>query len=176
MSVSLEPFDEARHSVEVITELLHKAYARLQAMGFNYTATNQDASVTLKRLKAGMAFVALDQQEIVGTITYYEAPYSSVGTWYQRQDVGIFGQFAVKPECQGQGIGSRLLETVEALARSRGKTELALDTSEGATHLRQFYERHGYRDVEFLQWPGKTYRSVVMTKRLAESSGKKNQE
>lgn len=43
---------------------------------------------------------------------------------------------------------------------------MALDTAEPAQHLRDWYTSLGYRLVDYAQWPGKTYRSVIMSKRL----------
>jgi len=56
------------------------------------------------------------------------------------------------------------------LGISSGATELALDTSEGADHLIAWYERKGFRFVEYAQWKGKSYRSVIMSKMLQQSS------
>ena len=56
------------------------------------------------------------------------------------------------------------------LAISNGAAELALDTSEGADHLIAWYERIGFRIVEYAQWKGKRYRSVIMSKTLQENT------
>jgi hypothetical protein len=57
-----------------------------------------------------------------------------------------------------------LLGEVERLAISDGKTELALDTSEGAAHLLDYYAKKGYREVERVRWDVVNYGSVVMSK------------
>lgn len=44
--------------------------------------------------------------------------------------------------------------------------ELALDTAEQAQHLIALYAGFGYRHVGFVQWPGKVYRSFVLSKAL----------
>jgi predicted N-acetyltransferase YhbS len=72
----------------------------------------------------------------------------------------------VSPNEQGRGIGSRLIAEVERRSKQAGATELALDTAEPAQHLVDYYGRRGYRFVEHAQWTGKTYRSVIMSKRL----------
>jgi hypothetical protein len=43
---------------------------------------------------------------------------------------------------------------------------MAVDTAEPATHLVAWYARLGYRPVETVQWRGKKYRSVIMSKTL----------
>ena len=62
------------------------------------------------------------------------------------------------------------MDRAEARAAEKGVEHLAGDTSEGATHLIRYYERRGYRVVEKVRWPGKTYESVVISKPLARAS------
>ena len=149
-----------------ITALLHAAYARLAEMGLRYTATHQSDEVTLKRLLRGFPFVAEIDGEIVATVTLYACdPESSCG-WYRRPEVYSFGQFGVRPDEQGRGLGSRLMRLMEDEARKRGAEELALDTAEGAHHLRDWYGRCGYREVERVDWSSTNYISVILSKTL----------
>lgn len=60
-----------------------------------------------------------------------------------------------------------LLNHAEGWAVQRGFGELAIDTAEQATDLIEFYTSLGYRPVGWVQWPGKVYRSVVLSKRLS---------
>lgn len=41
-----------------------------------------------------------------------------------------------------------------------------MDTAEQAAHLIKRYTGLGYAPVGFVQWPGKVYRSVVLSKPL----------
>jgi len=45
-------------SREELTELLHRAYAELGALGFRYRAVDQDVEMTRKRLTRGECYVA----------------------------------------------------------------------------------------------------------------------
>ena len=154
-------------SVEDLTDLLHRAYAVLGAMGLNYTAVDQTCEVTRKRLASGTALVAVDADgRIVGTALFH-APSSEGGSpWLRRPEVAHVAQFAVEPALQKHGIGSRLMGTVEDMARAAGARELALDTAEPALHLIDWYGRRGYRVIEYAQWRGKRYRSAIMSKTL----------
>jgi hypothetical protein len=58
------------------------------------------------------------------------------------------------------------MEVVEQRAADLGATELALDTSEAATHLIRFYANRRYRFIEHIQHEGKNYRSSVFSKTL----------
>lgn len=170
---TLRPLRDTDSLVE-LTALLHAAYASLAAQGWNFTAVNQSVEVTRQRLADAQAFVAERDGRLVGTVavrgpkpvgeTYIgdETPplYTTPGT-------AILAQLGVHPDCRGLGLGERLIEAAEGWARAQGFTQIALDTAEPATALRQRYERRGYRTVGGVQWQGKTYASVLMVKHLA---------
>jgi GNAT superfamily N-acetyltransferase len=149
-----------------MTALLNEAYARLGAMGFNYTAVDQTEEVTRERIARGDCLVAMAAGVLVGTIMFHAPGRSKGCPCYERADVATIGQFGVLPNHQGDGIGTRLLRAAEQLAVAADARELALDTSEGADHLVAWYGREGFRFVEHVQWQGKTYRSVIMSKVL----------
>lgn len=156
-----------------ITELLHAAYAPLARMGFRYLATHQDDATTLRRLQDGLSFLAERDGTIVGTITLRPPQSQSSCHWYRQASVYSFGQFAVRSDLHRCGIGRTLLDHVIAIAPTRGATELALDTAEGATHLRQWYERLGFRFVEHVSWDETNYRSVVLSRSLEVPNGRR---
>jgi GNAT superfamily N-acetyltransferase len=154
-----------------ITRLLQEAYAPLAAMGLRYTATHQDDATTLRRLTRGFPFVAELEGEIVATVTLYptESAPGACCRWYAEPGVFSFGQFAVHPDLQRQGLGAQLIRMLENEALARGATELALDTAEPAVHLRSWYEKLGFRFIELADWSTTNYRSVILSKTLAPS-------
>ncbi|MCD4709011.1 MAG: GNAT family N-acetyltransferase [Candidatus Sabulitectum sp.] len=154
-------------SLEELTALLHRSYRCLLDLGFRYVASYQDMKRTKRRLDKGDTFVAVYKGLITGTITLRRMDSTSGSPWYKRDDVTSFGQFAVDPDFQGRGIGTALLNTVEEAARTWKVREIALDTAEGAKHLRLFYERRGYRFIEFVNWSVTNYRSVILSKTLS---------
>jgi hypothetical protein len=54
-------------SLGELTALLHRAYGELGAMGFRYKAVDQNVSLTRTRIANGECYVAIRDQEIVGT-------------------------------------------------------------------------------------------------------------
>jgi GNAT superfamily N-acetyltransferase len=78
--------------------------------------------------------------------------------------VGLEGEAVcnlfVAPDEQGRGIGQKLLEHVEALAKEEGLTGLSLDSSLTAVG---FYERLGYRKTGE-QNAGRLGRTIRMEK------------
>jgi GNAT superfamily N-acetyltransferase len=156
----------ANDSLEEITAVLHRAYARLAAMGFNYTAADQDVETTRKRFDGGQGFVAIDNEKIVGTIVVQPSKPTSPCAYYRHAHVASIHQFGIEPTRQGAGIGRALIAKCEQWARENGFVEIALDTAEQATHLIALYAKLGYEQRDFVQWEGKVYRSVVMSKSL----------
>jgi len=159
--------------MQELTELLHRAYARLAEMGFRYYATHQTAEVTAQRCKAGETFVAECDGKLVGTITLRfsqdpkpNAQRPTLPAWYTKPGIMIFGQFAVEPALQSTGLGSQLLQLVENRAKELQARELACDTAEGAAHLTDFYQKRGYRKVDEVQWETVNYKSVILSKTL----------
>ncbi len=166
----------SRDSLVALTALLNRAYAPLLARGLNFTASTQDVHTTRRRSADGQCLVADCGGVVVGTVTAC-GPYDEreVGTrtdvpWYRDPDIAHLQQFAVDTAFQRQGIGRLLVAAGERWAQERGFGSVALDTAEPATELIAMYRRLGYSAVGFMQWPGKTYRSVVMRKRLGQSA------
>lgn len=165
----------ARDSLAALTALLHRAYAPLAAAGLNFTAATQDTATTARRAAEGQCFVAVQDGQVVGTVTVAgpyaenEAPWAAGVPWFRERHTAHFHQFAVDPGLQGQGLGRRLVARVERWALEHGYRRMALDTAEPAAALRGLYTRLGYADVGQVQWEGKLYRSVIMLKTLDRS-------
>lgn len=61
-------------------------------------------------------------------------------------EAAYFGMFAVDPECQGGGIGKRVLAEAERLAREEWAcTDMRMTVIEQRDELIAWYERRGYR-------------------------------
>lgn len=155
-------------SIAKLTHLLHRAYAELGAMGLNYTAVDQSPEVTAQRIQGGSCFVAEWSGELVGTVLAKPSDPDSDCDYFTRQDVASLRQFGVEPAFRGKGIGLALIDACEQWARKMGFRELALDTAVPAAHLVALYTRLGYTRVGSVQWPGKVYESVVMSKVLVD--------
>jgi ribosomal protein S18 acetylase RimI-like enzyme len=154
--------------VSDITMLLHRAYKPLSDAGLKFVASWQDDDRTLKRIKTGRCFLLINDKKIAGTITYY-APDKSRTDWpelYKQDKVAHFGQFAVDPSLQKQGMGNMLLDHLERFAISEGDDTIAFDTAETAYSLINYYRKRGYSFADYHQWNDTNYRSVLMKKSL----------
>ena len=58
------------------------------------------------------------------------------------------GKLAVAPDCLGQGIGRRLMQAVEDLARSSGKVAIELQTRIELTGNHAAFARLGFHETE----------------------------
>ena len=159
-------YAQPEDDVDLITAMLHEAYAPLAAQGLRFLATHQDAETTKRRMGKGETILALDAGAVVGTITLKTSDKTTGSGFYDRPEVAGFGQFAVRPSHQGAGIGSTLLDLVEQRARDLDVEILALDTSEHAAHLIALYRAKGYAFVEYTQWRDVNYRSMIFAKPL----------
>ncbi len=163
--IVIRPLEET-DSLKELTELLHRAYSALAEMGLRYVATYQDVETTRRRVARGTCFVAKGDGCLVGTITYYGPDSPKMSEWGQGDGVAHIGQLGVEPSLQRSGIGTRLVHFAENFARSEGATSIGLDTAEPARHLIEWYERLGYRFVQYADWDVTNYRSVIMRKQL----------
>jgi GNAT superfamily N-acetyltransferase len=102
-----------------------------------YLAEMADAAA---RAAEGVLLVAVEDGEVVGTVTLYLAP----GSMQWRPDDAMFRLLAVDPAARGRGIGRALLEACLERARAAGKPRMALHTTEWMVTARAMYERAGF--------------------------------
>ena len=160
-------------SLDELTSMLHRAFARLGRMGLNCTSFDQSVETTAQRVRLGECYVAVGDGRLIGTVTLHEPDGRSGVRWYRRPDVASLHQFAVDPSHQGTGCGKALLLVAQRWASVHGCCELALDTPAPASHLIAFYASQGFRVVEHVQLQGKSYRSAVLSKRIDAPTAKR---
>jgi GNAT superfamily N-acetyltransferase len=159
----------AEDNLETITILLNQSYKRLYDMGLHYVAANQDLHTTRKRIEdAHTCFVGILEGHIIATLALYEPkPSSKSCAWYNQGHVAKIGQFAVREDLQGYGIGSHMMTLAENQARKiKNVKSLALDTAETAHHLVDFYKKRGYEYIEKVSWKSTNYESLILSKSL----------
>ena len=157
-------------SFDELTALLHRAFAPLARMGLTCGCIAQSAATTALRAARGTCFVALQGRRIVGTLTVERPDPAHELAWYRRPRTASAHQFGVEPGAQHRGLGTQLLDEAERWAGTQGYTELALDTPRRARHLVDWYRAHGFTPVDDVRHAGKTYRSVVLGKPIAETA------
>lgn len=158
--------------VPELTRLLHRAYAELGRAGLNFTAVDQDETTTLRRASGGETWVVVEADRIVATMTISwpaEAALGALTPEATRPGRAWLNQLAVDPSHRGEGLARRLRDEGYAWCLARGATSIGLDTARPARHLIDLYSTWGFRVVATVQWPGKTYGSVIMTRPLVDA-------
>ena len=85
-------------------------------------------------------------------------------TWYQHKGAGYCFAAAVRPEWQSQGIGARINEHLESVARTRGLRALRCVASKKNTRAIAWHERCGYKRIgeSVVRWTGVDGREVEL--------------
>lgn len=84
-------------------------------------------------------YVALEENEIVG--------FAGIVYLYAYESEGHYARllaFAIRKDKQHQGIGSNFLSYVEACAKARAASDLAISSGLHRKSAHQFYVHHGY--------------------------------
>jgi len=156
----LQPDD----SLELLTDLIHQAYASHATQGLRYWGTHQTVADTATRFASGHGFVAEVAGQIAGTITLRPPQPDSPVALYQDADTWSISQFAVAPSHKGIGVGFALHEHARSAALAHGARRMALDTAVPAEPLIALYAKWGYRIEGEHDWrPHTNYLSVLMT-------------
>ncbi|WP_217136610.1 GNAT family N-acetyltransferase [Leucobacter chinensis] len=167
--MSIRPF--APSDASALTTMLHRAYAELGAAGLNFTAVDQDVQTTLRRALGGQTWVYETDATLCAALAISwpaEASLRSISREANVPKRAWLNQLAVDPEHRRKGLARELRDIGFAWCREQGATSLGLDTALPATHLIELYSGWGFETIERVQWPGKTYESVVMTRSLAK--------
>lgn len=163
--------------VPALTALLHHAYADLAADGLNFTgATQSEVTTATRSLDVGASWVLQDAAgDLVATVTATSPPgrgIRALTSVAHEPDRVWLNQLAVHPDLRGRGVATSLWGVLRTWAREHGLRSVGLDTAEEAGPLRDLYTRWGFTAVDVVQWPGKSYRSVVMVHELTESAAR----
>jgi ribosomal protein S18 acetylase RimI-like enzyme len=164
----IRPLDlsDDSNEIEQLNALLKEAYGALAESGPAFAASCEGVSATRRRVQEGQCFLAILDEVPVGCVILRVTSTARGPEWYKASGVASIGRLAVRPALQNRGIGKKLLHHAEESARASNCTELAMDTSEQADQLIRMYERWGYVQVSYHQWPGTSFRSVVLSKKL----------
>lgn len=102
-----------------------------------------------------------ENDEIVGSIGYYTKP-------QDEEDAAWIGWFSIDPRVRGKNLGTKLLEEVEDLAKTRGKKYLRLYTSEDPNEAaaQRVYERFGLEEKRRYTVDSSQYQYIFREKSL----------
>ena len=131
------------HEVAQLAQVLVECVEGGASVGFVLPMTPEKAATFWRRVDETLArgarqlLVAEENGAIVGTVQVVEP---SSENQPHRADIA---KMLVRPSARGRGIGARLLEAAESVARGRSKTLLTLDTA--TPEADRLYRRHGWQ-------------------------------
>jgi ribosomal protein S18 acetylase RimI-like enzyme len=131
MHVQLASPDDAGRIAAVLLAAFRDLEPLYTPAGFR--ATTPPADEIVRRLAEGPTWIALENQEVVGTV-------SAVA----REDEIYVRSMAVVPSARGRGIASHLLDAVKVFAVSRSARRLTLTTTPFLTGAIRLYEQAGF--------------------------------
>ena len=94
-------------------------------------------------IRSRQAWVAVDGGEVTGFVILIAQP-----------GYLLLNNIAVRPDAQGRGIGTRLLDLAEDHARSLRLGEIRLYTNQAMTENLSYYPRHGYTETHRAEQDG----------------------
>lgn len=142
--VGVESLDEVYGIIKIDSEWLSKE-KRLDHWSDWYTREKVE-----EKFEDWDVYLAYRNSELVGTMSVSE---KKVG-YYLQESIEMFTEpkaralyismLAVKPEFQGQGVASDLLELAEGIAKGKRINYVRFDCREEYTELVDFYLKRGY--------------------------------
>ena len=97
------------------------------------------------RATGGVVLVALDGDEVVGTVTYVSGAASPLATRQQKEGEGSIRMLAISPAHKRRGIGRALSLACVERARAGGKQAVIVHADEVMRAARTLYEGLGFR-------------------------------
>ena len=115
----------------------------------------------------GLLIARMDGTDVGSVLVAFDTP--GVDMLEGRSDLAVVWDIRVAPAHRGRGIGGRLIEAAETWARSRGCTELKVETQDINVAACSLYSRAGFRLREanpaaYPDQPNET--QLIWTKRL----------
>lgn len=169
VSVEIGGWREA--DLDVLTDLIRRAFRVHLRQGLRFGAAGQSTTDTRTRLRSGHGLVMRVDGRIAGTATVCPPQPDSPVLLYRDPQVRTLGQFCIDPELAGLGLGARLHAQASQIAIDSGGTIMALDTAAPADGLIRLYQRWGYEIVGTCDWrPFTHYDSVVLARPLGQQA------
>ena len=106
-------------------------------------------------LRNGQLYVVRAAGRIAGMVTLNQDcdPDYANGKWQaEGPDFMVIHRLIVPPFMQGQGIGTQMMQRIEAMLRGQGVQSIRLDAFAGNPHSLHLYEKTGYKIVGEAHW------------------------
>lgn len=115
----------------------------------------------------------LMQPSIRFVMAFVDGEAVGCGALWLKDDYAEVKRMYVRQSCRGMGIGYKLLNKVETIAREAGITTLRLETGDSQPEALQLYERSGYTPCEKFGDYVHNAQNLFLEKRLDSGTIKK---
>lgn len=148
--------DATAEDAAALAAVYRSAYRENRELGFPAKAEDATEDVVAGWIRDHRVFVAVDGGEVVAGVRVE-------GTDDGRAKLSRLG---VRDDRKGEGIGSALVDHVEAFARDAGFDAVRLTTPGEHPYLPAFYRDRGYERVGDYPLEYRDYDEIVLEKRL----------
>jgi tRNA threonylcarbamoyladenosine biosynthesis protein TsaE len=122
-----------------IVALIHAAFEEYRAVLDPPSGAHRETEETIRqKMLSSRVVIAVCGSAPVGCVFFEQAA-----------DHLSFSRLAVPPACRRRGVGAALIAYVEERARALSLGQVRLGTRIALPHLRSYYERLGYRLLEY---------------------------
>lgn len=165
-AIRIEVLDDGFRSWKALLELLYQSFEyQRERIDPPSSLYRLDEALLAEKAREERVFIAMDRDSLVGCVF--------------ARDTGTsiyLGKLAVLPHLQGRGIGRRLVQAVEDLARNSGRGVVELETRIELAENREKFESYGFRKVGENAHAGYDHpTSISMEKRLTPDPAKASQ-
>ena len=127
-----------KHDITACAEILCAVYNN-DLWQCRWTQETAEAYLTdAMQHRAFVGYAAVEEDDVIGALFAHEK------IWWNNSEVFIEEMF-VRPDRQGQGVGSALMHTAEDYVRRHSLAGITLATNRFAPAA-GFYRRHGFTD------------------------------
>lgn len=139
--------------------------------GLDHWSSYYTREIIEKKIKTQEVLLIYEGDEIVGTISLDSTPVD----YYTKENLSHFADstagavyvstLAIRPEFQRKGMASRLMKSVDEIAKSRGIAYIRFDCRKEYVELVNFYQKRGYKTVGFFS-EGEDQNYLLMEKKV----------
>jgi len=136
--------------IDRIKQIYYECSADMQTkFGLDHWSNPYPQDVLKRRINNGMVYMVLQHSIQIGTFMLVpEYPESYINAVEEDDTSFLYlSRLAILPETQSKGIGSKVLENAEKIAREQGAKVLRLDLLSNHKHLEKFYIKNGYKKI-----------------------------
>lgn len=142
-----------------IQKLLSEAHKTNREKNLIYATEIQSVETLQGKItKDSVCYVALQNQELVGTMT---VSFRTLNYWYHTGEVAIIKLVGVLPKLRGKGVASTLLKKCISVAWEKGVKVIVMDSAEKNLSLKALALNHGFNIVDYCVYEGNNFYTTV---------------